>query len=264
MAPAMMRLAALLLAALGALAAAGCGDSTPVESPGPGPFVHSATITVAAPTPLDKPFNAYASSAKLNTQISFAGSDFHADQIRAGNKPDLYVADDTSLPDGLFDDGLVQEPVPFATDELVLAVPKDSKIESLDDLTADGVRVAIGQEGLPVGDYAREALSGLPDAESQAILANVSSEESTNNGIVLKLTQGRADAGLVYATDVKATGGKLRAIELPARLRPEVVYAGAVVEGSENPAGAQHFLDDQLHGKGAQMLQRAGFGPPPG
>ncbi len=87
----------------------------------------------------------------------------------------------------------------FATDELVLAVPKDSKIKSLDDLTANGVKIAIGKEGLPSGDYARAARAGLPADESKAILANVSSEESNNNGAVIKVNEGDADAAFVYA-----------------------------------------------------------------
>ena len=34
-------------------------------------------------------------------------------------------------------------------------------------------------------------------------------------GIVGKLTQGAVDAGFVYISDVRATDGKLKAIELP-------------------------------------------------
>ena len=56
-------------------------------------------------------------------------------------------------------------------------------------------------------------------------------------GVVGKLTQGAADAGFVYVTDVEATNGKLRAIELPKRLRPSVAYGVAVVEGSEGARG---------------------------
>ena len=136
-------------------------------------------------------------------------------QIRQGVTPDVYAAANTSLPDDLFEEGLVSEPVVFATNTLVLAVPAGSPIASLDDITADGVTLAIGDEGVPVGDYTREVLGGLPKAESDAILANVRSLEPDVAGIVGKLTQGAVDAGFVYVTDVTATDGAITAIDLP-------------------------------------------------
>ena len=83
-------------------------------------------------------------------------------------------------------------------------------------------------------------------------------------GIVGKLTQGAVDAGFVYITDVVATDGELEAIELPAKLQPDVAYGAAVVEGAENPEGAEAFIDGLLDGDGAEALEQAGFAPPPG
>ena len=82
-------------------------------------------------------------------------------------------------------------------------------------------------------------------------------------GIVGKLTQGAVDAGFVYVTDVVATDGALEAIDLPAKLEPDVAYGAAVVEGAPNPDGAQAFIDGLLDGAGADALAEAGFGPPP-
>ena len=69
-------------------------------------------------------------------RLSFAGSDELAAQIRQGVKPDVYAAANTKLPDALYDEGLLEQPVEFATNTFVLAVPKDSEIDSIDDLTA--------------------------------------------------------------------------------------------------------------------------------
>ena len=79
-------------------------------------------------------------------------------------------------------------------------------------------------------------------------------------GIVGKLTQGAVDAGFVYVTDVVATDGALSAIDLPADLQPDVAYGVAVVDGAENPEGAQSFIDGLLDGEGADALADAGFG----
>ena len=73
----------------------------------------------------------------------------------------------------------------------MLAVPKDSRIDSIDDLTKEGTTVAIGSESVPIGAYTRETLAKLPPAQEKAILANVRSNEPDVKGIVGKLTQER-------------------------------------------------------------------------
>ena len=143
-------------------------------------------------------------------RFSFAGSDELAAQIRQGAKPDVYAAANTRLPEELFEEGRVRRPVEFAGNELVIAVPAGSdEIDSIDDLAADGVRLVIGDEEVPVGSYTREVLDRLPEGQRDAILANVRSEEPDVLGITAKLIQGAADAGFLYATDVQ--GGRRRA-----------------------------------------------------
>ncbi len=69
-----------------------------------------------------------AAAARVSTapsvRLSFAGSDELAAQIRQGVKPDVYAAANTKLPDELNKEGLLSEPVEFATNELVIAVPQ--------------------------------------------------------------------------------------------------------------------------------------------
>jgi molybdate transport system substrate-binding protein len=222
-------------------------------------------LVISAAASLEPAFTAYAETAGIDAKQSFAGSDDLAAQIRQGVKPDLYAAANTSLPAELHAEGLVGDPVAFAGNRLVLAVPAGSPagITSLADLASDGLTLAIGDLGVPVGDYAREALARLPEDESRAILANVRSQEPDAAGIVGKLSQGAVDAGFVYATDVAAAAGELEAVELPSQLRPDVAYAAAVVTGAENPEGAREFIDGLLSGPGAEALRAAGFRPPP-
>jgi molybdate transport system substrate-binding protein len=238
---------------------AGCGGDDEGEASASG-----GELIVSAAASLEPAFTVYADEAGFDAKQSFAGSDELAAQIRQGVRPDVYAAANTSLPDELHADGLAQEPVVFATNRLVLAVPADSdQVRSLNDLTAEGITLAIGEEGVPVGDYTREVLSRLGPAETEAILANVRSEEPDVAWIVGKLTQGAVDAGFVYITDVVAADGALDAIELPGRLQPDVAYGAAVVEGAENPDEAQRFIAGLLEGAGAQALLDAGFEPPP-
>jgi molybdate transport system substrate-binding protein len=240
------------------LAVAGCG------SDGSGSHGARPRLVVSAASSMTEALNACSPKfADATVRLSFAGSDELAAQIRQGVKPDVYAAANTKLPDALHAEGLLGSPVQFATNELVLAVPKDSQIGSVDDLTEKDVKIAIGSEAVPIGSYTRETLAKLPAAQARAILANVRSNEPDVKGIVGKLTQGAVDAGFVYVTDVNATGGELKAIDLPPAVEPQVTYEAGVVKGAKQPEQAQAYLAGLLDGVCANALRDAGFGAAP-
>jgi molybdate transport system substrate-binding protein len=253
-----VRRAAPLVAGL-ALVAAGCGDDGGRGNDKP-------ELKVSAATSLKQAFTAYGKRFdRATARFSFAGSDELAAQIRQDVKPDVYAAANTKLPDQLAAAGKLEKPRVFAANRLVLAVPAtDAKVRSLAHLDKHGVTIAMGSPTVPIGSYTREVLAKLGPARSRAILAHVRSNEPDVGGVVGKLTQGAVDAGFVYVTDVKAAGGKLRAIELPSRLQPRVAYGVAVVRGAPHPGDARAFIAGLLSGAGAEELRRAGFEPPPG
>jgi molybdate transport system substrate-binding protein len=255
-----VRSVALLLAGA-ALALAGCGDdgdqATAGEADKPRLVVSAAASMTEALEACGPEF------ADATVSLQFAGSDELAAQIRQGVEPDVYAAANTALPEELHEEGLLSRPVEFATNEFVLAVAEDSEIKSIDDLAGEDVKIAIGAEEVPIGSYTRETLARLPAGQEQAILDNVRSNEPDVKGIVGKLTQGAADAGFVYVTDVNAAGEELEAIELPAELQPTVTYGAGVVDGAEQPERARRFVVGLLEGPCADALEEAGFGPAP-
>jgi molybdate transport system substrate-binding protein len=240
-------LVAIALAAV----VAGCGSSA-----GAG----DAQLTVSAAASLtDALTNCSKDFEGATVRLSFAGSDELAAQIRRGVKPDVYAAANTKLPDQLADEGLLDTPTVFATNELVIAVPDDSAIGSIDDLAQSGVKLVIGAETVPVGAYTRDILARLPPGQEKRIVANVRSNEPDVNGVVGKLTQGAADAGVVYRTDLV---DGLKAITLPEDLQPVVEYGAGVVKGAKQPKLAQDYLDGLTDGSCADALKSAGFGAP--
>ena len=239
-------LVALLVVAV-AFGVAGCGGGN--------------SLRVSAAASLRSAFTRYGAMFG-HTVFSFGGSDQLAAQIRAGARPQVFASANRELPDQLFAAGLVERPVPFATNRLVLAVPAHgARVSSLAQLGRPGLRIAIGAPSVPVGAYTAKVLARV-GAEGQKIRANVRSQEPSVDGIVGKLTTGGADAGFLYITDVTAVHGALRAIELPRTARPAVVYAAAVVRGGEE-ARARQFIAGLLGGPGAAALAAAGFGPAP-
>ena len=214
---------------IAALALAGCGGDGHER------------LKVSAAASLKAVFPKYDPHARY----SFAGSDQLAAQIRAGARPDVYAAANTELPQALYRDHLVQRPVVFAGNRLVLAT-SSPRIRSLADAARPGVKLAIGSATVPAGVYARKVLAGRRE-----VLANVRSEEPDVSGIVGKVEQGAVDGGFVYATDARAAG--LRSIRLPdARVR----YAIAIVRPSR---AATKFVRGLLAGAGRRLLLRAGF-----
>lgn len=243
-----------------ALVIAGCGGDEDESS--------GETLVVSAASSLTEPLEAYGEITDTDEKFSFAGSDELAAQIRKGAPVDVFASANTSLPDALFDEGLVEEPEVFISNQLVLAVPKDSLLMagSLDGVSAPNlladvsdIDIVIGAEGVPVGDYTREVLGKLPEAYEAQILSKVRSEEPDVKSIVGKLVAGAADAGFVYASDVNATNGDLTAIELPPDLEPIVTYGAAVVSDAENPEEAQAFIDSLVDGKAHELLLDADF-----
>jgi molybdate transport system substrate-binding protein len=194
-------------------------------------------------------------------RYSFAGSDQLAFQITQGAPADVYAAASPKYPDKLYADGLVEKPRAFATNELVLIVPRENEagIHSVFDLQRNGIRIVIAAKGVPVGDYTRKALAALG---LNAVLQNVVSEDDDVKGVVAKIALGEADAGFVYRTDVLAALRDVFAIKLPARAQPSIVYEIAVVKASHHRATARAFVARVLGARGRSALRRAGFGMP--
>jgi len=245
----------LALVAVAAALVAGCGSSAD-SNPRP-------QLIVSAASSLRNALAGYANGFKpAKVRLSFGGSDELAAQIRGGSPVDVFAAANKKLPDQLFAEGKVQKPVAFTGNRLVLAVPKGSdRVKQLSDLTRPGVKIAIGAKTVPIGSYTRDVLAGLPSIQRNEILANVKSEEPDVAGIVGKLTQGAVNAGFVYVTDVDAAADKLRALPLPSKISPTVVYEAAVVKGTKHPAQARAFLDELVGPQGQAALKTAGFLP---
>jgi molybdate transport system substrate-binding protein len=190
--------------------------------------------------------------------VVLGGSNDLAAQIRDGADADVFLSASLTPLQELRGAGLVAEPAAFAGNRLVLVVPADnpSGATTLADLSRDGVKLVLGAEGVPAGDYAREALAaaGLEEA-----LARVVSLEDDVRGVLSKVALGEADAGIVYATDVEAAAGDVRSFPIPDELQPRIRYYAALVEPAS--AEARAYVDELRGPGGARVLRAAGFTP---
>jgi molybdate transport system substrate-binding protein len=244
--------ATLLLAAAAALGACGSSSSERVE------------IEVSAATSLREALSAYADDFReARVRLVFAGSEALEEGIRAGDRPDVYAAAESEAPDRLYADGLVEEPVLFAGNEIVLAVPRGpTPIRRLEDLAEPGVRLAVAGPRVSLGRYTRLFLDRLEAGARDAIEANVRLSPPDVGAVVDSVADGRVDAGFVYRSDVRASRGRLRAIALPAALQPSVLYKVAVVRGTRHREQARAFVAGLRGDAGRRVLAAAGFRVP--
>jgi molybdate transport system substrate-binding protein len=193
-------------------------------------------------------------------RYSFAGSDQLALQLQQGAQADVYAAASPKYAELLYHNGVVRKPAVFATNKLVVIVPRSNpaNVHSVYDLRRTGLRVVIGDKSVPIGSYTRQILDTL--GITTDVMKNVVSQETDVKGIVAKVAFGEADAGFVYVTDSKPVASKVRVLTLPAWAQPPVRYEIAVVSSSTHQAAARAFVKKVLAKRGRLLLKRAGFG----
>ena len=195
-------------------------------------------------------------------RYSFAGSDQLALQLRQGAPADVFAAASPKYTELLYRDGLVLKPFVFATNKLIVLVPRSNPagIHSVYDLRRAGVKVVIGDRAVPIGTYTRQILETL--GITAEVTKNVVSEETDVKGIAAKVALSEADAGFVYRNDAKPVASKTRAVALPNWAQPPIRYELAVVKASSHRAAAQAFVKKVTSRRGRLLLARAGFGLP--
>jgi molybdate transport system substrate-binding protein len=214
-------------------------------------------LTVFAAASLTEAFQAFDPSEAY----SFAGSNTLAAQIKQGARVDVFASASPQYTQDLFRTGLVEKPVTFATNRLVLIVPKSNPagLTSVYDLGRKNVKLVVAAPAVPVGSYTRTVLRKLG---LSSVLSKVVSQESDVKGVVGKVALGQADAGFVYVTDVKPVAGDVTSIRIPAWSQPRVRYEIAVVSSSSQKVAARAWVA-RVRGKAGQTaLARAGFGKP--
>jgi molybdate transport system substrate-binding protein len=195
-------------------------------------------------------------------KYTFGGSGALETDIEQGAPADVFAAASPKQPAALFAKGLVDKPVEFATNTLVLIVPKSNPahITSVSDITKPGIKLVICNATVPCGDYARKAFTNL--GITTAAMKNVVSQTTDVTQTVAEVALGQADAGFVYITDAKAADGKVAVLRLPKKAKPGAKDFIAVVKSGKNQAAAKAFVQAVLSATGQAKLKAAGFGKP--
>jgi molybdate transport system substrate-binding protein len=236
-------------------------------------LVGAVALVIARPAQPDHAPTVYAAASLRNAlravdggvPYSFAGSGILQQQIERGAPADVFASASPKEAQALYREGRCARPVSFATNRLVLLVPRDGTakpLRAVTELRSGGRRLAIGAPGVPIGAYTRKLLARLH--LTGVLQANTVSQEPDVAGVAAKVALGSADAGFVYHTDALATRGRTREIALPAAAQPVVEYQlCAVRRDGADTAGARDYIARITGSEGRGVLARAGFGLPP-
>jgi len=250
-----VRVFAVLAALVLAVGVVACGGSDDSDSGDGGDLtVFAAASLTEAFTNLGKQYESEHEGATV--KFNFAASSDLAAQIDQGAPADVFASADEPNMEKVVDAGMADgEPQTFAGNVLEIAVPKGNpgKVNGLDDLSQQGLKVAICDIEVPCGNAATQVF------EKAGVDASIDSYEPDVKSVLTKVELGEVDAGLVYHSDVLAADGKVDSIRIPARDQVVNIYPIVVVKDAGNAEGGQDFIDLVLSDDGQAELERWGF-----
>jgi molybdate transport system substrate-binding protein len=253
-------LAAVLLLTLGGCSSS-ASSSTSQPSGATGLTVFAGSSLTAAFTQIGSDFEA--AHPGTTVTFNFGPSDGLAQQIESEGTADVFAPASETWMDDVQKKVGVTHRTDFVRNRLVIITPPDNpgNVRSLADLGRPGVQVVLAAKGVPVGDYARQALdqAGL----SSHVLSNVVSNEQDDAALVAKITAGEADAAIVYSSDVTSqVSPNVSAIQIPDSANVIATYPIAVVKGTAASDLAASFVDYVTGPSGQATLAAFGFLPP--
>ncbi len=193
--------------------------------------------------------------------LNLAGSQALAAQLLAGARADVFVSANAVQLQRVVDAGLAEPPQVIASNRLVAIVAQGSGIVRPAQLGDGGVKVVLAAPEVPAGVYAREALGMM--GLRRAVLDNLVSDEENVRAVVQRVSLGEADAGIVYATDVRAAApGSVEVIELPEVASIRARYLASPLRDSKGPAKAAAWVAMLRASPAQAIFAELGFGPP--
>jgi len=220
------------------------------------------TITVLAASSLTGTFTELGKEFEdqhpdVTVKFAFDSSATLAQQAADGAPADvLATADPTTMDKAK--SAQAGTPETFATNTMVLATPADNPagVKAFSDLDKSSVKYVMCVPTAPCGIVGQALL------DQDHITGKPVSQEVDVKSVLAKLTEGEADAGLVYVTDATAAGEQVQTVPIPGAAKQVTSYPIVTLTQSKDSDLAQQFVDMVTGSTGQQVLQKAGFGTP--
>jgi molybdate transport system substrate-binding protein len=237
-------------------APAGTGGSSPVTS-------ITGTVTVLAAASLKEAFTTLATQFESDhpgshVKLNFGASSDLAEQINQGAPADVFASASPKNMQQVITAGGASTSTNFAKNVMEVAVPPSNpaNVTSVTDLAKSSVKVALCEFQVPCGTVAAEVFKNANITVKPVTL------EPDVKSTLSKVELNEVDAGMVYVTDVRAAGSKVKGIVIPDNLNASTEYPIAALTKAPHPAGAQAFVDLVLSPAGQSVLTADGFQKP--
>jgi molybdate transport system substrate-binding protein len=221
---------------------------------------------VSLKKPLDEAIAAFAAQVPgEKLEMEAAASGVIVAQVEHGAPVDLFFSASPVEMDRIAKSGRLIEGTrrAIATNRLVIVARKGLEPpKSFDDLMDPRfAKIAIGNpKTVPAGRYASQAIE--KEELTGTIARRLVFGENVRQ-VLDYVARGEADAGIVYATDVKLEGDDVvGGPTIDGKLHDPVLYEAAIVKG-EGTERAKAFLEFLTSPAGLAILAANGFGPPP-
>jgi molybdate transport system substrate-binding protein len=206
---------------------------------------------------------AYQKDGRGEVMLIFGSSGQLQAQIEYGAPIDLFISAAHKQVDELAKAGRVDGKTKrvVASNRLVLIVPAGARAapRSLADLSDRRYRrVAVGEpRSVPAGQYATQAFDqvGLSDSLKGRLIHGAGVRQ-----VLDYVERGEVDAGIVYATDARESGARVRVVEtIDPESHDPIEYPAVVVTDSRRREAARDFLDYLSTPGVRNILARKGF-----
>ena len=245
--------------------AAGCSSSGSSSAPSAASSASASTgtVTVLAAASLTGTFTQLGKQFEAahpgdTVKFSFGPSSGLATQITSGAPADVFASAAPANMDQVVSAGDASNPQTFAKNKMEVAVPPNNpaKVTSVNDLAKKSVKVALCQPQVPCGVVAAEIFKNVGITVKPVTL------QTDVKSVLTQVELGNVDAGMVYVTDAKAAGTKVKGITIPASENASTLYPIATISSSKHKPEAQAFVAYVLSPAGQQVLAAAGFEKP--
>jgi molybdate transport system substrate-binding protein len=220
------------------------------------------TITVLAASSLTGTFTELgrkfeAEHPGVTVKFAFDSSATLAQQATQGAPADVLATADTDTM-GTAKSAQAETPKVFATNVMVLVTPANNPagIQKFSDLDKSSVKYVICVPTAPCGKVGQALL------DQDHITGTPVSQEVDVKSVLAKVTEGEADAGIVYTSDAVAAGSDVSTVPIPGSAQQVTTYPIVRLDQSKHSNLAQDFVDLVTGTTGQQVLHQAGFGGP--
>ncbi|WP_213621474.1 molybdate ABC transporter substrate-binding protein [Paenibacillus sp. J22TS3] len=195
----------------------------------------------------------------INLTFNYGSSGTLQKQIEQGAPADLFFSAGKKQVDALVKEGLISDSKTILRNELVMVVPIDSKrtFTTVKDLTGNDIKkIAIGQESVPAGQYAKETLTARKTWDA---LKDKFVYAKDVRQVLTYVETGNVEAGFVYKTDA-LTSKKVRiALRIASNVHTPIVYPAGVVKGSKHSKEAKAFYAYLQSKEASGVFKKFGF-----